>query len=94
VGGYRKDEHGRILPGSVQGWGASWWFYEQGIGPEELSRMPDSGPVQMLCRYFEAVRSGWEPPVPREQWVGPHHPWKSETSVGPAAFRPTPKPAR
>jgi hypothetical protein len=65
------DERGRLLPGSVPGWGASYWFHENGLIARDMTPSERLG---AMCRYFRAVDAGWEPPVPREEWVGPHHP--------------------
>lgn len=67
-----RHERGRLLPGSQPGWGASWWFAEQGHA--DIAAMTPERRVELLCSYFEAVAAGWKPPVPREQWVGPHDP--------------------
>jgi hypothetical protein len=69
-----RDEEGRLLPGSCPGWGISWWLWEVGLlaGWREL---PTSERFEVMSRYWRTVHEGWEPPVPREQWVGPWHPW-------------------
>lgn len=70
--GPHTDEFGRFYPGSVEGWGASWWFHEQGLVAAEMNA---SERLQALMRYFNAVDHGsWDPP-PREQWLGPYPPY-------------------
>jgi hypothetical protein len=71
------DEHGRIRPGLLRGWGMSWWWHEQGFDPREARSLTIDERFELMNRYWKAVGQGWEPPVPREQWVGPHHPWEA-----------------
>ena len=68
-----RDELGRFSPGSVPGWGMSWWFAEQILDPSAMT--PDEM-LAAVVRYWAAVGDGWRPPVPRELWVGPHHPFR------------------
>lgn len=70
-----RDEHGRILPGLVPGWGMSWWWHEQGLDPHAARAMTMKERMAMVGQYWDAVAAGWRPPVRREQWVGPHHPF-------------------
>jgi len=60
-------------PGSIPGWGMSWWYAEQGL----LDGVGDASPAERLrwlFDYFDAVGDGWEPSVGRERWA-PYHPW-------------------
>ena len=74
-----QDAEGRYLPGSVPGWGMSWWIHEQGITKrifqEELTMAQR---IQVIARFWKAVNEGWWPPVPREQWVGPYEPFEPD----------------
>ena len=79
------DEHGRLLPGSVPGWGMSWWFWEQRLVAAE---MEPGERLRAVVDYWAAVNTGWDPPVPREGWVGPHHPCDSQ-EPDPRAAIPT-----
>lgn len=73
-----RDAHGRIHPGSQPGWGISWWTYgDGGYTRESWLAAPASERLDAQFRYWEAVRDGWEPPVPKAAWT-PHHPWGSE----------------
>jgi hypothetical protein len=72
-GAPERDEHGRLLPGSVRGWGASWWAAEQGLSLADVEAMSPAERVRLLDQYFEAESAGWEPSVRREDWVGGHH---------------------
>jgi hypothetical protein len=38
VEGYH-DEHHRLLPGVLPGWGMSWWWHEQRITPADTAAM-------------------------------------------------------
>jgi hypothetical protein len=71
--GYSIDEHGRMRPGTVPGWGASWWMHEQRVTREAFASATPERRLRLLFDYFAAVDEGWEPPVPRAQWAGPHH---------------------
>lgn len=70
------DEHGRILPGVMPGWGMSWWWHEQGLDPREARSLTVNGRFELMDRYWKAAGQGWEPFVPRDEWVGPYHPWE------------------
>ena len=50
----------------------SWWYHEQGL---DARAMTMSERLETLDRYWESRRRGWWPSIPRDQWVGPHHPW-------------------
>jgi hypothetical protein len=69
--------HGRLAPGSLPGWGMSWWLHEQGLlaGWHELSM---STRLERMNDYWRAVREGWWPSVSREDWIGPYHPCEPE----------------
>lgn len=69
------DVAGRLAPGSVRGWGLSWWLHEQGLlaGWEQVSM---STRLDCMNDYWRAVSEGWWPSVPRDEWVGPCHPWE------------------
>jgi hypothetical protein len=73
----RYDAHGRLAPGSLPGWGMSWWLHEQGLlaGWQHLSM---SARLEHMSDYWRAVSDGWWPSVPRDEWVGSCHPWEPE----------------
>jgi hypothetical protein len=72
-----RDVHGRLLPGSVPGWGMSWWWHEQGLDPADTSALSREEIMRHVFRYWDAVNAGWSPTIAQEHWVGTHHPWKS-----------------
>ena len=75
VSGESRDALGRIHPGSQPGWGISWWVYGDAGYTRETWLAASAGErLEAQSQYWDAVRSGWEPPVPREDWT-PHHPW-------------------
>ena len=71
-----RDDLGRFQPGSVPGWAYSWWVWSEGLDARAMT--PDAR-LAAVVRYWHAVADGWQPPVPREQWVGPHDPFHSNT---------------
>jgi hypothetical protein len=71
----QRDEYGRIPAGLVPGWGMSHWWAEQGWTPADTAAMTMSERLEAICDYWRAVAAGWQPALPREEWVGPHHPW-------------------
>ena len=62
------------MPGSVPGWGMSWWFYEQGVSAADFAAMDPDARIALVLRYWKAEARGWAPGIPRAEWVGPHHP--------------------
>jgi hypothetical protein len=74
-----RDEHGRLLPGSVPGWGISWWWREQGLDPRNASELTPEETMQTVYHYWDAVNDGWRPEVPEHEWVGPHDPFAPTT---------------
>jgi hypothetical protein len=70
-----RDELGRFSPGSVAGWGMSWWFAEEGL---DASAMTADARLAAVVGYWHAVADGWQPPVPRKKWAGPHDPFRSD----------------
>jgi hypothetical protein len=72
------DDQQRLRPGVVPGWGMSWWFAAQGVTRADRKAMPQDQWLALLGRYWQAVREGWWPDVPRSAWVGPHHPFKND----------------
>jgi hypothetical protein len=61
------------------------WFAAQGVTRANRKAMPQDQWLALLGRYWQAVREGWWPDVPRSDWVGPHHPFKNDD---PARGRP------
>jgi hypothetical protein len=70
-----RDEHGRLLAGSVPGWGMSWWWHEQGLDPADASELTPKQMMAQVLRYWNAVNDAWWPAVPRGERVGPHNPF-------------------
>lgn len=71
-----RDELGRFSPGSVPGWGMSWWFAEQDL---DATAMRADARLAAVVRYWAAAADGWRPQVSREEWVGPYDPFRSDT---------------
>jgi hypothetical protein len=69
---FNRDQLGRLPPGGCRGWGISWWVAEQQL---DWRRMSAQERWHEQMRYWDDVRAGWEPDVPRSEWVGDWHPW-------------------
>jgi hypothetical protein len=72
-----RDERGRLLPGSVPGWGMSWWMVDVAhTTPDRFAALDPNARIALVCEFWRAVAQGWEPAVAREDWVGPHDPFE------------------
>jgi hypothetical protein len=76
-----RDEHGRLLPGSLPGWGMSWWWHEQGLDPVDTAGLTPEENVRTVLRYWDAVNDGWWPAAPQNEWIGPHHPFSVDDEL-------------
>jgi hypothetical protein len=71
----QHDAEGRLLAGSLPGWGLSWWLDEQGL-LTDWEQLSMSARLERMNDYWRAVSEGWWPSVPRAEWVGSCHPWE------------------
>jgi hypothetical protein len=53
----------------------SWWLCEQGL-LEAWEQLSMSARLDRLNDDWRAVREGWWPSLPRNDWVGSYHPWE------------------
>jgi hypothetical protein len=66
------DAEDRLKPGCVPGWGYSWWLWQQGISRNHYrDHLTIEERVETIARYWRAVSDGWQPLVPRDQWLAP-----------------------
>ena len=72
-----RDERGRLRPGSVPGWGMSWYWTEQNLHPQRAHELSPERRMRLICAFWRAVAEGWQPDVPEDEWVGPHDPFSS-----------------
>lgn len=79
-----RDEHGRMTPGVLPGWGMSWWWHEQALTPAHIAAMTPEQRVGWLVRYWRAVARGWLPPMPPTRW-SPYHPFDGQGRGGDVA---------
>jgi hypothetical protein len=55
----------------------SWSWHEHGITREDTIAMTPSQRLEAVVHYYwRAVADGWQPPVARADWVGPHDPFQ------------------
>ena len=84
------DGNDRLLPGSVPGWGMSWWMVDvEQTTPDRFAALDSNARLMLVSKFWRAVAQGWQPAVAREDWVGPHHPFDSPPTAADTPERAT-----
>jgi hypothetical protein len=69
----------RAFPAVLPGWGVSWWIAEQGVNRRAFHAITADERQALIVEYWRAFAAGWQPSVPRDRWIGSHHPFDRRT---------------